>query len=53
MASTRARVRPGRGHRFGLLVRACDLAAPTSYPSRPECALDPVHAGRGVGAPGV
>jgi hypothetical protein len=28
-------------------------AAPTSYPSRPERALDPVHAGRGVGAPGV
>ena len=53
MASTRARVRPGRGHRFGLLVRACDLAAPTSNPSRPESALDPVRAGRGVGAPGV
>ena len=53
MASTRARVRPGRGHRFGLLVRACDLAAPTSNPSRPERALDPVRAGRGVGAPGV
>ena len=30
-----------------------DLAAPTSNPSRPERALDPVRAGRGVGAPGV